>query len=215
MKTIPSARPLALAALTLSLGAVATAAFAAAPPPPAPPSAAGPAPRPAGPVPAPANAGAGVRSAVAPASHRRGPAAVFPVRTRAVDYGTATNRFGAPRPGHVHGGQDVFAPAGTPLVAIRAGVIVEAGTDGARGNHVSVYSLAARTTFAYFHLQAPTALRVGERVSAGARLGAVGCTGSCQGDHLHLEMHRGRGAGGAGLDPLPLLRRLEPAARRG
>ncbi|MFN8133529.1 MAG: M23 family metallopeptidase [Solirubrobacteraceae bacterium] len=215
MKTIRSARPLALAALTLSLGAAATAAFAAAPPAAVPPPAAPPAPRPAGPVPALANAGAGDRSAVAPVPHRRGPAAVFPVGTRAVDYGTAINRFGAPRAGHMHGGQDVFAPAGTPLVAIRAGVIVEAGTDGARGNHVSVYSRAAGATFAYFHLQAPTARRVGERVPAGARLGAVGCTGNCQGDHLHLEMHRGRGAGGAGLDPLPLLRRLEPAARRG
>ncbi len=215
MKTIRSARPLALAALTLSLAAVATAAFAAAPPPPAPPPAAAPASRPAGPVPALANAGAGVQAAVAPPAHRRRPAAVFPVRTRAVNYGTATNRFGAPRPGHRHGGQDVFAPAGAPLVAIRAGVIVEAGTDGARGNHVSVYSPAARITFAYFHLRAPTARQVGERVSAGARLGAVGCTGSCQGDHLHLEMHRGRSASGAGLDPLPLLRRLQPKARPG
>lgn len=212
MQTTRSARPLALAALTLTLGAAATAALGAGPPRPATgaaPAAAHPLRQP---VPAPADAGAGARAAAAPRAHPGQPAATFPVRTRAVDYGTATNRFGAPRPGHLHGGQDVFAPAGTPLVAIRAGVVVEAGTDGARGNHVSVYSPAVHVTFAYFHLEAPTSRRVGERVPAGARLGAVGCSGSCQGDHLHLELHRGRGPGGAGLDPLPLLRRLQPRA---
>jgi murein DD-endopeptidase MepM/ murein hydrolase activator NlpD len=208
-----SVRPLALAALTLALAGAATAALAADRPPavdraPAAPDRPGPARL----VPAPSNAGGGARAAASPRPRRPRPAAAFPLRTRTVDYGTATNRFAAPRAGHSHGGQDVFAPAGTPLVAIRSGVVVEAGSDGARGNHVAVFSSAARATFAYFHLEAPTRLHVGERVRAGARVGAVGCTGSCQGDHLHLEIHRGRGAAGPGVDPLPLLRRLQPRA---
>jgi murein DD-endopeptidase MepM/ murein hydrolase activator NlpD len=139
------------------------------------------------------------------------PAVVFPVRGR-VDWGEQDARFGAWRGGHVHEGQDVFAPAGTPLLAIRYARVVEKGDDGGRGNYVAMWSRAARHTFVYLHMLHPSRVRVGERVRAGQRVGAVGCTGSCWGDHLHLEVRRGRGTTGRPLDPLPLLRRL--AARR-
>jgi murein DD-endopeptidase MepM/ murein hydrolase activator NlpD len=139
------------------------------------------------------------------------PAAVFPVRGR-VDWGEHDARFGAWRGGHVHDGQDVFAPAGRPLVAIRDGRVVETGDDGGRGNYVAMWNREARRTFVYLHMLQPSRVRVGERVRAGQRVGAVGCTGSCWGDHLHLEVRVGRGTTGRPLDPLPLLRRL--AARR-
>jgi peptidoglycan LD-endopeptidase LytH len=140
-----------------------------------------------------------------------GPAAAFPVRGR-VDWGEQDARFGAWRGGHVHDGQDVFAPAGTPLVAIRDGRVVETGDDGGRGNYVAMWNPAAGRTFVYLHMLHPSRVRVGERVRVGQRVGAVGCTGSCWGDHLHLELRRGKGTTGSALDPLPLLRRL--AARR-
>jgi murein DD-endopeptidase MepM/ murein hydrolase activator NlpD len=139
------------------------------------------------------------------------PPMVFPVRARA-DFGEADARFGAARGGHVHEGQDVFAPAGTPLVAIREGLIVETGDDGGRGNYVAIWSRDVRRTFVYLHMLHPSRVRVGERVRRAQRVGSVGCTGSCWGDHLHLEVRRGRGTTGGALDPLPLLRRL--AARR-
>jgi murein DD-endopeptidase MepM/ murein hydrolase activator NlpD len=66
------------------------------------------------------------------------PHAVFPVRGR-VDWGEADGRFGAARSGHVHEGQDMFARAGTPLVAIRDGRVVEVGDDGGRGNYVAIW----------------------------------------------------------------------------
>jgi murein DD-endopeptidase MepM/ murein hydrolase activator NlpD len=140
-----------------------------------------------------------------------GPASVFPVRGR-VDWGEQDARFGAWRGGHRHEGQDVFARAGTPLVAIRDGRVVETGDDGGRGNYVAMWNRAARRTFVYLHMLDPSRVRVGEHVRVGERVGAVGCTGSCWGDHLHLEVRRGRGTTGTSLDPLPLLRRL--AARR-
>ena len=139
------------------------------------------------------------------------PAAVFPVRGR-VDWGERDARFGAWRGGHVHEGQDVFARAGTPLVAIRDGRVVEIGDDGGRGNYVAMWNREARRTFVYLHMLHPSRVRVGDHVRAGQRVGAVGCTGSCWGDHLHLEVRGGRGTTGRALDPLPLLRRL--AARR-
>jgi murein DD-endopeptidase MepM/ murein hydrolase activator NlpD len=139
------------------------------------------------------------------------PAAVFPVRGR-VGWGEHDARFGAWRGGRAHQGQDVFARAGTPLVAIRDGRVVETGDDGGRGNYVAIWSRPAERTFVYLHMLRPTGLEPGTRVRAGRRVGAVGCTGSCWGDHLHLEVRRGRGTTGRPLDPLPLLRRL--AARR-
>jgi murein DD-endopeptidase MepM/ murein hydrolase activator NlpD len=140
------------------------------------------------------------------------PPAEFPVRG-AVDWGEHDARFGSYRGGHVHEGQDVFAKAGTPLVAIRDGRIVEKGDDGGRGNYIAIWSPPARRTFVYLHMLRPSRLGPGDSVDRGERVGAVGCTGSCWGDHLHLEVRRGRGTTGRPLDPLPLLRRL--AARRG
>ena len=140
------------------------------------------------------------------------PESWFPIRGT-IDFGEHDARFGSWRGGHRHEGQDVFADPGTPLVAIRDGEVVETGDDGGRGNYVAIWSPEADRTFVYLHMRAPTPLAVGEAVEGGARVGAVGCTGSCWGDHLHLEMRTGRGTTGTPLDPLPLLRRLALRAR--
>jgi murein DD-endopeptidase MepM/ murein hydrolase activator NlpD len=131
---------------------------------------------------------------------------VVPIRGP-VDYGTGTNGFGAGRGGHVHGGQDMFAPTGTPLVAVRDGIVSETGSDGGRGNYLMIYSRAAKQTYSYFHMVQPASVEQGEKVRAGERVGAVGCSGSCDGAHLHFEVHRGRGARGEGIDPMPLIER--------
>jgi len=136
----------------------------------------------------------------------------FPIRGT-IEFGEYDARFGAWRGSRRHEGQDVFADAGTPLVAIRDGSVVETGDDGGRGNYVAIWSPEVDRTFVYLHMRAPTPLAVGDSVQGGARVGAVGCTGSCWGDHLHLEMRAGRGTTGKPLDPLPLLRRLSLRAR--
>ena len=136
----------------------------------------------------------------------------FPVRG-IVDFGEADARFGASRGGRAHEGQDVFAKAGTPLVSVRAGTVVETGDDGGRGNYIAIWSPAAKVTFVYLHMRAPARVKKGEAVDAGVRIGAVGCTGSCFGDHLHLEMRQGKGTTGRPLDPLPMLRVLAGRAR--
>jgi murein DD-endopeptidase MepM/ murein hydrolase activator NlpD len=140
------------------------------------------------------------------------PESVFPVRGH-VDWGEAGARFGAGRGGHVHEGQDVFAPAGTPLVSVRRGKVVEKGDDGGRGNYVAIWSGSMQRTFVYLHMRRPSPLGRGDRVRAGQRIGAVGCTGSCWGDHLHLELRSGRGTTGRPRDPLPLLRKLAARAK--
>ena len=135
------------------------------------------------------------------------PETFFPIRGKS-DFGEADARYGASRSGHMHEGQDVFADAGTPILSVRDGLVVEKGDDGGRGNYVAIWSRVKRRTYVYLHMQRPTPLRLRQRVRAGQRIGAVGCTGSCWGDHLHLEVRRGRGPTGGAIDPLPLLKRL-------
>jgi murein DD-endopeptidase MepM/ murein hydrolase activator NlpD len=137
--------------------------------------------------------------------------AVFPIVGGAGSFGEGAARFGASRSGHVHEGQDVFAPEGTPLVAVRDGVVLETGDDGGRGNFISFYSAATRQTYVYMHMAEPSRVGAGRRVSAGQRVGSVGCTGSCWGDHLHFEVRRGRGTQAPAIDPLPLLESLQQA----
>jgi murein DD-endopeptidase MepM/ murein hydrolase activator NlpD len=135
-------------------------------------------------------------------------ATTFPV-VGAGTFGEGAGRFGASRSGHSHEGQDVFAPEGTPLVAVRDGVVLETGDDGGRGNFVSFYSPAANETYVYMHMAEPSRVHPGQQVNAGQRVGSVGCTGSCWGDHLHFEERPGRGTYGRPVDPLPLLLRLK------
>jgi murein DD-endopeptidase MepM/ murein hydrolase activator NlpD len=120
-----------------------------------------------------------------------------------VDYAEEAARFGG---GRGHEGQDVFARRGTPLVAARTAVVIEKGSDAGRGNYVAIYAEGQDETYVYLHMLHPTSLRRGDRVSAGARVGEMGCTGSCDGTHLHFEIRRGRGTEARPIDPLPQLK---------
>ena len=86
----------------------------------------------------------------------------FPVRGL-VDFGEPDARFGAWRGGRRHEGQDVFAKAGTPLVAMRSGTVVETGDDGGRGNYIALWSPQTRLTMVYLHMRSPTRCEGGRR----------------------------------------------------
>ncbi len=111
-----------------------------------------------------------------------------------------TDDFGAPRSGHTHGGIDMFAAEGTPLVAVAAGS-VSFGTDPAGGN--DAYVNAKGNTYFYAHL---SGFAGGPRsVAQGEVIGYVGHTGDAQGPHLHFEIRVG-GPNGTRIDPYPTLR---------
>lgn len=55
-------------------------------------------------------------------------------------------------------------------------------------------------TSIYAHLSS-AAVRSGQRVTPGQRVGSVGTTGNVTGSHLHFELRRG----GAAVDPRPWL----------
>jgi len=109
-----------------------------------------------------------------------------------------------------HEGVDLFGPIGTELVAVSDGEVIETGSDGGRGNYVSIYSPSLSDTYNYFHMNEPAFVAIGEKVRAGQVVGHLGCTGSCYGAHLHFEVRDGRSPYAPVLDPLPLLDLLVP-----
>jgi murein DD-endopeptidase MepM/ murein hydrolase activator NlpD len=125
-------------------------------------------------------------------------------------YGGAGSRFGAPRRGHTHQGQDLAASEGTPLVAPRGGVVkVVSYQAGGAGHYVVLHGEGEDRDYVFMHLRAgSTAVRQGQRVLTGQRIGQVGSTGESSGPHLHFEVWVGGGwyEGGHPIDPLPLLR---------
>lgn len=137
-----------------------------------------------------------------------GAARAFPIRG-AHDYGTRTNRFGG---GRGHGGQDVFAECGTPLVAALGGVVTAVRFQARAGNY-AVITADDGTSQAYMHLRSPSPLVKGQRVEAGQPIGEVGDTGRATGCHLHFELWTAPGwyQGGTAVDPLAFLRDLEGA----
>jgi murein DD-endopeptidase MepM/ murein hydrolase activator NlpD len=100
-----------------------------------------------------------------------------------------TSCFG-PRGGQFHAGVDLAAPAGTPVRAAGAGVVVTAGWS-LPGYGISVlvdHGGGLRTHYAHL---AGTRVRPGQRVAAGQVIGREGSTGDSTGPHLHFEVHRG------------------------
>lgn len=146
------------------------------------------------------------------------PAAAFidPPEPKALDAAPVLPMAEAPRfgdgldSGRGHEGVDLFAPAGTPLLAVDDGVVLAAGSDGGRGNWLSIYDPDRDRTYNYLHMLGPALVGPGEPVGAGQRVGELGCTGSCWGNHLHFELRAGRGPYGAVLDPVPFVEALEP-----
>jgi murein DD-endopeptidase MepM/ murein hydrolase activator NlpD len=147
-----------------------------------------------------------------PVGLTRGP--FFPVLEPGVhDFGEGLARFGAPRDGHKHQGQDMFAKPGTSLVAVRDGIVVD-GAGGKSfyayggGNSLAIYSPVDDRSYVYMHMLHPALVQAGDQVRAGQVVGQLGCTGSCDGPHLHFEIRLGRVAYGVerkAIDPLPLL----------
>ena len=100
-----------------------------------------------------------------------------------------------------HTGVDYAAPAGTPVVAIGDGVVIEKGYKGGGGNTVKIRHNSTYTT-AYLHLSKyGKDIAVGKRVSQGQVIGYVGSTGASTGPHLDFRVWKG----GTPIDPLKMV----------
>lgn len=86
----------------------------------------------------------------------------------------------------LHQGQDFAAPANTPITATAPGVVSFAGERGGYGRTVEIDHGGGFKT-RYAHLDT-IAVRPGQRVAIGHRVGGMGATGRSTGVHLHYEV---------------------------
>ncbi|MDP8970137.1 MAG: peptidoglycan DD-metalloendopeptidase family protein [Actinomycetota bacterium] len=112
--------------------------------------------------------------------------------------GPVTSGYGR-RWGRMHEGIDIGAGTGAPIVAARSGTVSYAGRMSGYGN-MTLIDHGGGIVTAYAH-QSRFVARPGQRVSAGQQIGAVGCTGSCTGPHLHFEVR----VNGSPRDPMSYL----------
>ena len=111
--------------------------------------------------------------------------------------GTISSRYGVRSKIRVstHTGLDIAVSTGTPIKVIADGTVVSAQYTGAYGNLVKIdhgngfESWYAHTSKMY--------VTVGQKVSAGDVIAAVGSTGNSTGPHLHLEIR----LNGQSVDP--------------
>ncbi len=101
--------------------------------------------------------------------------------------GTVTSRFGS-RWGSTHKGVDIGASKGTGIKAAAAGTVItsKTGYNGGYGNYI-VISHGKGVETAYGHCSA-LYVKVGQKVSQGEVIAAVGNTGRSYGNHLHFEI---------------------------
>jgi murein DD-endopeptidase MepM/ murein hydrolase activator NlpD len=110
--------------------------------------------------------------------------------------GGISTRFG--EDGHT--GIDIMADMGDPVISAGSGVVTVAlESDYGYGWRVEVDHGNGLTTL-YAHLSA-FAVKTGDRVVQGQRLGSAGSTGYSTGPHVHFEVR----AAGVPVDPMPYL----------
>lgn len=99
--------------------------------------------------------------------------------------GTITSRFGTRSRG-THTGLDIANSTGTPIKAVADGTVIYAGYKGSYGKLVVIAHTTSVQTY-YAHCSKIN-VSVGQNVSQGEVIAAVGSTGNSTGPHLHLEI---------------------------
>jgi len=114
--------------------------------------------------------------------------------------GPVTSPYGS-RKGSFHPGVDIGNVRGTPIFAAADGVVTEvvtgcvegrASCGGGYGNHIEIQH-ANGTLTRYGHLS-KTNVKLGQDVSQGQNIGAMGSTGNSTGSHLHFEIQNANGS---------------------
>jgi murein DD-endopeptidase MepM/ murein hydrolase activator NlpD len=109
--------------------------------------------------------------------------------------GRLSSRFGVARvlngvPRSRHAGLDIALPVGAPVRAPADGVVIDTGDYYYCGKSIIVDHGSGLLTL-YCHLSRID-VHVGQRLSRGERIGAVGATGRATGPHLHWTVYLNR-----------------------
>ena len=129
----------------------------------------------------------------------------FPVAGHTTDH--IYSFWGAPRDGgrRTHEGVDVFAPKGTPVVAIAPGYVSRLDETLIGGKVIWVRDSRRNQAYYYAHLD-EFLIEAGARVNIGDTLGTVGNTGNAirTPPHLHFGIYQARRP----KDPLPFIHNI-------
>lgn len=117
---------------------------------------------------------------------------------------TYTSFFGDDRGDHIHHGVDMAVPVGSPLYAVKDGMIdykeietIGGVAIGLKADDGNWYYYAHLSTYA-------PGIAKGTRVSGGQVIGYSGNTGQSTGPHLHFGIKNR----GTWIDPYPLLKKI-------
>lgn len=109
----------------------------------------------------------------------------------------------------LHEGVDMAGPAGTPIHSVASGVVTEVAENSRSGAYVVIqHKDAEGNTYssAYLHqYMNDIVVRVGDTITAGQTIGAVGNNGWSTGPHLHFEI---RDETGTAIDPVPFMEKV-------
>lgn len=85
----------------------------------------------------------------------------------------------------MHEGIDIAASVGTPIYAVKSGVVTWAGTESGYGNYICVQPGGGFQTCNGHASRIE--VKKGDQVSQGQIIGRTGNTGASRGPHLHFE----------------------------
>jgi murein DD-endopeptidase MepM/ murein hydrolase activator NlpD len=116
------------------------------------------------------------------------------------------NDWGFPRSGgRTHEGTDVFAPQGTPIVAMADATVVGVSrVDRGLGGLTVTYAVDGYRLYNAHLATVAEGLEIGTRLVAGEEIGTVGTSGNARGTppHNHVGLYA---PGGSAFNPYPLL----------
>jgi murein DD-endopeptidase MepM/ murein hydrolase activator NlpD len=102
--------------------------------------------------------------------------------------------------GRMHTGIDLAGPYGSPIRAVTAGEVIEAGRESGYGYMVKIRHADGTVTY-YAHMS--KILVYSGHVTAGEQIGKEGNTGHSTGPHLHFEVR----VNDVPINPIPWLRK--------
>ncbi len=114
---------------------------------------------------------------------------------RPMDHYSITSRFGLRKMfgNSFHTGVDLANGGGSTIKAASGGTVVRRGFGSVSGRTgLSVVLQHADNLFSYYGHLASAAVKLGQRLITGQKLGIEGSTGNVTGPHLHFEIHRNR-----------------------
>lgn len=107
--------------------------------------------------------------------------------------------------GAMHRGIDFAAPHGTPIYAVESGTVIKAGSSSGFGYAVGIRHPEGMAS-GYGHMPLSSIkVKIGDTVTKGQQIAAVGSEGQSTGPHLHFEIYSGGQWASGHVNPRPVL----------